>query len=344
MKLQVPSVRPPAFLEGSTAAIFSPSSNTAAKFPVRTLAGARRLQEHLGSAVRCEMQSVSFGYRAGTAMALCRQLESLFRDPEVALIVCAIGGYNSNSLLSHLDWEVLRGHPTQICGYSDATALLVAIHAMTRQVVLHGPALLPQWGDPNGPLPETVQSFSAAINGTLDRWEPVTNAYWVSPKTRWEDPISSFHDNPATRAIPRVLRAGVGQGRLLGGNIETLNMLLGTPFEPSFEGRLLFIEATGAEAFLPRFHRALVHLRHAGVFERIQGLVVGRCPDALEVDSATLDKVIIEVIEGSDFPVVIDFEVGHTEPIPTLPIGCEARLAALGGSCTWEVLERAAAR
>lgn len=336
-------MQPPPFREGSAVAVFSPSSATASKFPLRALRGASWLEKRLGAIVRLEEPGQPYGYRAGTAPELARRLEVLFEDRDVALILCAIGGFNSNSLLEHIDWDLLCRHPTQICGYSDSTALLLAIHGRTRQVVLHGPALLPQWGDPNGPLPETVQSFRAAIAGQAHEWLPVANDYWMSPRTQWENENSSFHDNSALVASPKILRSGEAHGRLLGGNIETMNMLLGTPYAPDFEGRILFLEATGAEAFLPRLQRALVHLRLTGVFGRIAGLVVGRCPDAISHESSTLENVILEVTQGTDFPIVADIDIGHTEPIATLPIGCNARLSAVAGSVSLTVLEPAAA-
>lgn len=336
-------VQPPAFREGSVVAVFSPSSASASRFPLRALRGAMWLEKRLGAIVRLGEPAQPYGYRAGAAPDLARRLEVLFQDPDVALIICAIGGFNSNSLLECLDWDLLRRHPTQICGYSDSTALLLAIHGRTRQVVLHGPALLPQWGDPNGPLPETVQSFHTAITGQAREWLPVANNYWMSPRTQWENENSSFHNNSALVASPKILRSGKAHGQLLGGNIETMNMLLGTPYAPDFEGRILFLEATGAEAFLPRLQRALVHLRLVGVFERIAGLVVGRCPDATGHESSTLEDVILEVTQGTGFPIVSDIDIGHTEPIPTLPIGCNARLSALADSVSLTLLEPAAA-
>jgi len=246
------------------------------------------------------------------------------------LIVTAVGGFNTNSVLPYLDWALLRAHPTFVCGYSDASALLLAINSRARIGVLHGPALLPQWGDPAGPFDETVIGFCKSITIPTGTRSLRYAGFWCDPRTDWNetDRPASFHRKQRFNNPWRVLRPGTAQGALVGGNIETMNMLLGTPYSPSFSRKILFIEATGAEAYLPRFHRALTHLRIAGVLSKLSGLVVGRCPDAQPVAGVTLDDVLTDVLAGTGFPVIVDVDLGHTEPIITLPIGASAILIA----------------
>lgn len=318
-------VFPPALRPGTgSIAIFNPSAATASRFPARLEAGARRLASEFGTDVMLAAQRRGVGYRAGSPADLARELEDLYANPLVDLIVCSIGGFNSNALLDHIDWDILRRNPTILCGYSDATALLVAVHAMTNQVTLHGPALLPQWGDPKGPMEDSIRSLRQCLDDRREAWVPIANEFWASPRTRWEDEHASMHENLRHPAQVSVLREGRGEGRLMGGNVETLNMLLGTPYAPRFDGQILFLESTAEEAYLPRFHRALVHLRHAGVFDKIQGLIIGRCPDAEPVDGVCLSDIVLEVVEGAAFPILVDADIGHTEPIATLPIGCRA--------------------
>lgn len=327
------TLRPRSLSPGMRIGIVSPGSDTAYRFPGR----ARRAAAHLASALGAEVQSMppvsaEAGYRAMLPQDVAHQLHSMFVDPDIGLIVIAIGGFNSNAVLAHLDWDLLARHPTHLCGYSDASALLLAIHAMTGQMVLHGPALLPQWGDPRGPFPQTVDALRHALCGETERILEYAG-FWVDPRTDWSDdlPERSFRDKRYLDAPWTTLQAGHANGRLLGGNIETVNMLVGTPWMPDFADRIVFVEATGAEAYLPRLHRALTHLRDAGIFAKAKGLIVGRCPDAAPVAGVSIEAVIREVIGGCEFPVVMDVDIGHTEPMLTLPVGGEATLVAGAG-------------
>jgi muramoyltetrapeptide carboxypeptidase len=323
-------VRPPDWLPGMRVGIVSPGSDTAYRFPGR----ARRGAAHLASALGADIQPMApmvaaAGYRAMPPQEVARELHSMFADPGIGLIVVAIGGFNSNAVLAHLDWDLLARHPTHLCGYSDASALLLAIHAMTGQIVLHGPALLPQWGDPRGPFPQTIDALRHALCGEADRVLEYAG-FWVDPRTDWSNdlPERSFRDTQAVCAPWTTLQAGHARGRLIGGNIETVNMLVGTPWMPDFDDRIVFVEATGAEAYLPRLHRALTHLRDAGIFDTARGLIVGRCPDAAPIAGVALVDVIREAVAGYEFPVVLDVDIGHTEPMLTLPVGGEATLSA----------------
>lgn len=328
------TIHPRDWSPGMRVGIVSSGSDTAYRFPGR----ARRASAHLGSALGADVQPMpaigaGAGYRAMLPKDVARQLHSMFADPEIGLIVVAIGGFNSNAVLAHLDWDLLSRYPTHLCGYSDASALLLAIHAMTGQVVLHGPALLPQWGDPRGPFPQTVNALRHALSGDAERVLEYAG-FWVDPRTDWSDdlPERSFRDKEPICAPWTTLQAGRARGRLVGGNIETVNMLIGTPWMPDFEDRIVFVEATGAEAYLPRLHRALTHLRDAGIFAKAKGLIVGRSPDAAPVAGVSIEAVIREVIEGCEFPAVMDVDIGHTEPMLTLPVGVEATLVADAGA------------
>lgn len=324
-------VVPPALSAGKKIAIYSPSSRTAYDLPHRSARAIRNLQEALGRQVLplAEVPDAG-GYRAHAPQQAAAELHNLFANPEVGLILTAIGGFNSNSILEHLDWDLLAAHPTLMCGYSDASALLLAIHGRLNQLVLHGPSLLPQFGDRGGPFRETVESLRTVLFAGNRPYEFKFAGYWVDPRTDWaEEAPRSVHDKPLNHGAWRVLRSGKGTGKLIGGNIETINALLGTPYTPNFHRCIVFLEATGAEAFLPRFHRALVHLRDAGAFATIQGLIVGRCVEDCAFRGTTLDDVIREVVPRSAFPIIADVDIGHTEPLLTLPIG---RVATLDGS------------
>lgn len=324
--------QPPAWRDGMSIGILSAASGSAYRLPVRSRRAQARIAACLrGAILPADPAEEPFGYRAMAPEKVADLLHDMFSHPDVGLVISTIGGFNSNAVLRFLDWDLLRNHPTHICGYSDTSALLLAIHARTGQVVLHGPALLPQWGDPNGPFPESISSLTHGLQGGSQQWTLRYPGYWVDPRLDWSEgqDALSFHDKPKQDAPWRVLRAGVGSGRLIGGNIETINMLVGTPFQPCFDDAIVFLEATGAEAFLPRFHRAMTHLRDADIFARARGLIIGRSPDMQSLDGFSLENVIAEVLGDIALPVVVDVDIGHTEPLVTMPIGLRATLFAV---------------
>ncbi len=330
----LPLVWPPAWKAGMKIGILSTSSPTIYDFSQRAERGRKNLEAVLsGQANEISKRLRTSGFVVEKPEIIAEHIHEMFLDKQVGLIVAAVGGFNTNSVLPYIDWDLLRAHPTYVCGYSDTSALLDAINARARIGTLHGPALLPQWGDMHGPFEETINSFYSSI-ASPDRTNILKYAgFWCDPRTDWNavDPVQTFHGKQRFNEPWRVLRPGTAQGRLIGGNIETVNMLLGTPYCPSFDQKILFLEATGAEAYLPRFQRALTHLQCAGVFSRIRGLIVGRCPDAKPVAGTSLDEILLELLADSHFPVMVDVDLGHTEPMITLPIGANAVVVAEPG-------------
>lgn len=265
---------------------------------------------------------------AQDAKAVARQFHEMHEDEDIAWIVSSIGGFNTNAVLPHLDWRFLSRNPKLLCGYSDTSALLNALHRKTGAVTLHGPSLMAQWGDPQGPFSETLESLTSAIDD-----QPIELAfpgYWCDPRCDWSRE-ESFHDKVRRFDGWKTFRQGICRGRLIGGNLETVNMLMGTEFEPDFTGRIVFVEATGAEAHLPRFYRALTHLASCGAFQKSAGVMIGRFQEQPEAMEASLADVLELVFGESRVPIVYDVDLGHTEPMVTLPIGRDAELVAEEG-------------
>ncbi|WP_116813216.1 S66 family peptidase [Steroidobacter cummioxidans] len=341
--MTIPLQRAQRFTPGSRIGILSPAAATVHAFPGRTERAITNLQEAVNGRVHNRPNvKDKVGYRAMAPAQVAAQLHEMFANPDVKLVITSIGGFNSNEVLRFVDWDLLSRHPTLICGYSDATALLAALHARTGQVVLHGPALLPQWGDPQGPLPECKAHFLHAIGGSTQPRELRSPGFWIHPRLDWNDAKLSAHHAARHDATWSVIQHGFARGRLVGGNVETINMLIGTPYCPSFVDRIVFLEANGAEAFIPRFHRALVHLRDADVFTRAAGVMIGRCPDALPVEGVSLADVVMDVIGYRNIPIAIDIDLGHSEPMLTMPIGCLTTFDARGADARL-VIEEAAA-
>lgn len=334
-------LRPPSLKIGSILAVFSPSSPGIALFPDRLKRGVKAL-ESLGFRVQVPESALrQCGYTAGTAEERANELMRLFEDDAVDGIICSIGGFNSNDILPLLDYSIISNHPKIFAGYSDVTALLLGIYARTNLVTFHAPAILPEWGDYPEPLAYTVRYFRdlTEARSNLVKYQPPNE--WTSEFIDWRKGEDNRSKNMYQNQGWKVLKEGVTVGYLIGGNIETLNLLVGTPYCPDFSGSVLFLEATDAEAYLPRLHRALTHLYLCGVIGKIKGLLVGKCPDAHPVSGIDLETVIMMVTKYFNIPVALDVDLGHTDPMLTLPIGVQVKLSCIGTNVSFELLESA---
>lgn len=332
-------VKPPAIQPGDRIGVFSPSSGSGTLYPMRWRRAIAALSSCLGvKVVNGNLAGRVYGYASGSPRERAEELMSLLRDPSIAGVIAAIGGFNANGLLEWLDPALMLHSPKVVIGYSDADAVLLGLHAIAGMVTFHGPALLPQFGEWPHPDEYTSRALRSAVCGTL----PLGTV--VPPELiAWE-----IEDWGAEPPPPRPrMRApsweswqeGHADGPLLCGNVETLNALVGSAFLPSLSRTILFVEATGAEAYLPRFERALTHLRIAGMLSKIAGLVIARCPDAIPVKGRSLKDVVLDIVSDLPIPVAGNVDFGHTDPILTLPNGCQSRLVVEEGGVHLSVEE-----
>lgn len=245
-------------------------------------------------------------------------LHAAFADPEVAGILTVIGGSNSNEMLPHLDWDLIAANPKIFCGYSDVTALQNAILARTGMVTYSGP----HWSSfgMREYFEQTEQWFVQALFGE--------EAIELHPAEIWTDDLW-FVDQDNRIVHPNhgwwPLKPGQATGRIIGGNLCTLNLLQGTEYMPSLDGALLMVEddeLSDAKEFA-RNLSSLLQLPDAG---GVQGLVIGRFQKASGATRALLEQIIARQDRLSGVPVLANVDFGHTSPIATFPIGGRAAL------------------
>jgi muramoyltetrapeptide carboxypeptidase len=245
-------------------------------------------------------------------------LHTAFADPRVAGILTVIGGFNSNELLPHLDWDLIAAHPKIFCGYSDITALQNAILARTGLVTYSGP----HWSSfgMRDHFEQTQQWFTAALFGA----GPIE----LRPAQAWTDDLW-FADQDHRTIHPGQgwwpLRPGRATGRIVGGNLGTLNLLQGTPYMPSLDGSLLMIE-DDATSDADTFARNLTSLLQLPGATGVAGLVIGRFQEASGVTRALLEQIIARQDRLARLPVLGNADFGHTNPLATFPIGGRAAL------------------
>lgn len=322
---------PPRLAGGDTIGVISPSSGLAACVPHRLDRGLRFLQER-GYRIR-EFPTTRSQYRWESAPADRRSQDVMdaFTAPEVNAVICTIGGETAVKILEHLDYEKIRRNPKIFCGYSDASVIHYAIYARAGVTTYYGPAILPQFGEYPEPLEYTVDHFFKAVC--------TESVGKVVPSTEWtEETLNWFCRQDLTR--PRVmkrnqgptwLRGGRSSGPVLGGCLNSIVHLLGTYFWPDHRGHILFLEIAEGSGYdaptpLSEVDALFGHLRLAGVLAQAKGLIVGRAFKYSDDDIALLKELVVEHAGEYGYPVLYGADIGHTDPMITIPLGSRCRL------------------
>ncbi|HEY3078896.1 MAG TPA: S66 peptidase family protein [Chloroflexota bacterium] len=314
---------------GGTIGVVAPSWGGPAAHPHRVERGVRFL-ESLGYRVVLGRHVLGQrGYVSGTPEERAGDLHDFFADADVQAVVAAIGGDHSCHLLPLLDWELIRRNPTILVGFSDVTVLNLAIHAMTGLVTFNGPALMTDFGAYPEPPAYTLDSFL----GTVTRPEP---AGLLAPSPTWTEEFLDWREKldlsrpRALRPSPgwTWLRPGRGVGPLVGGCLESMQHLRGTPYWPDFDGAIWFFETSEIVPPPAYVDAVLQDYENMGVLGRISGLLVGRPYRYTDEQKSELHAVLLERARRYAFPIVADLDFGHTAPQLTLPIGCRAEVDA----------------
>jgi muramoyltetrapeptide carboxypeptidase len=285
------ALKPPRLGSGSVIGIAAP----AGPFDRETLHQGAEVLRAMGFEVLFpEGLFAAQGFLAGTDAHRADILNRLFADPGIDAVICARGGYGSMRILSMIDYGRIVANPKVLVGFSDITALLTAVSTRCGLVVFHGPVVTT--------LANASERTVAGLREAVASDRPVT--------VRSDGAIT--------------LRPGTASGAVCGGNLTTLCHLLGTPFAPRFRDRIVFLEDRGEAPY--RIDRLLVHMRTAGCFDGIKGLVLGSF-DGCGTPGDILE-IVEDVFQGAEFPILAGVEAGHTDPNLTLPLGVRAVLDA----------------
>jgi muramoyltetrapeptide carboxypeptidase len=259
-------------------------------------------------------------------------LHQAFQNPNVKGILTALGGYNANQLLNYIDYDLIKANPKVFCGYSDSTAIHAAIYKKTGLITYYGP-FFSSFGMKSG-FDYTLQSFLEAVTNDAP--------FDVNPSPTWsDDPWYSEQEdrNFVDQNGYLVLQEGTASGRLIGGNLSTLNLLQGTEYMPSLKDSILFIE-DDEETHIYNFDRQLQSLLHLPDAKGIKGILIGRFQTASNVTEAALKKVISSKREFKDIPVFANVNFGHVQPMATIPFGARATISAAGTETTKITIEQ----
>ena len=301
-----PLIKPPRLARGDVVGLVAPGGYTTDA----TIEQAVRHIEALGLRVKqgTYLREV-WGNYGGTVAARIADLHAMFRDPQVKAIWAIRGGSGCISLLRHLDYRLIRTHPKILLGYSDITALHLAIHRHAGLVSFHGPVAS------STPSDYSTQHLLAVL---------------MEPRDSYTIPMSVENDLRALTDpwyATRTVHGGVTEGPLIGGNLSLVSALAGTPYAADFAGSLLFIEEVNEEPY--RIDRWLTQLDLAVGLDKAAGVMTGICENCGpqgDGPSLTLDETLDVHLRPLRVPAVTGYSFGHIRHQFTLPVGVRARL------------------
>lgn len=271
-------------------------------------------------------------FDSSSVQSRVEDLHTAFSDKNVKAIFAAIGGFSSNQLLRYLDYDVIAQNPKILCGYSDITALTNAITAKTGMVTYLGMNFV-IWA-----MQKVFEYNQEYFKKCLMR----EDNFLIKPSLEWSD--DEWRLDQENRVIEKnagylVLNEGTAEGRIVGGNLCTLNLLQGTEYMPDLSGSIVLVEDDDLpkEYFSANFDRDLQSLIHQPSFSKVKGLMIGRFQKNTDMTLEKLRAIIESKEELKNIPVVASVDFGHTNPLVTFPIGGTCRMS-IGEKVEIEIL------
>lgn len=296
-------IRPPALRPGARVALVAPAGPLPEGAVDRAV---ERVREWGWEPVTGDFCRGRCGFLAGTDDERAADFQEALRSPDNDAVWCLRGGYGTMRILGRIDWAPLVERPRPLVGFSDNTALHLAL--FRRGVVsFHGP---------HPATPELPEFSRDGLLRVLTSAEPAGTLPFPAGGPRRADTLS----------------AGVAEGPLVGGNLALLAALAGTPWALRAEGAVLFLEDVGEPSY--RVDRMLSQLLLSGALEGVAGIAVGafsESPDEGKPELPSAAEVVAERLAPLGVPIAFGFPFGHVDESWTLPLGVRARLDAGAG-------------
>lgn len=313
-------ILPKQLKQGDTIGFVTPSSGLTSDVRKRIDGAIQTLKEwgfraELGKCARRIMRERNLP--SGSAPDRAEEIDRMFRDPKIRAIWCAQGGDTVNEVFEYLNWRSITRHPKMFIGLSDNAALLNALWRICGLTTFHGP----------DPKVGSLHEYFGSAYSQVAFWRVlVQGEYTIEHESEW-----------------RCVRKGRARGRLVGGNLNAFVKLVGTPYMPRLYRAILLVETFSTT--IGEARTRIAQLKHAGVFERISGIVVGFCwkfdAEGQHDEKGRrvyLEEIFAEMTAEYKLPILKIREFGHRCPNTFLPIGAMAELDA--GKKTFRIAER----
>jgi len=244
------------------------------------------------------------GYKAASIADRVKDIHEMFSNSKINLIMNTIGGYNCNEILESLDYDLIKKNPKHFVGFSDITSANLALFTKANIPTVNGCH---------------ITYYLTDQNSFLDLFQTLNNEKKnLNPeKYIWQGDLSKTLREPGAIKFLQDKNSSA-QGWAIGGNLSTFCLMLGTEYMPDFAGSILFLEYDKEEdKCLPSLERLMWQIRQNGIFKKINGLVFGQLQvevAAEENDFDNLQRILTDVTQGYDFPVLFNTSFGHIYP------------------------------
>ncbi len=249
------------------------------------------------------------GYLAGTDQERADDLNSMFKNKNVKAIICLRGGYGASRILDKINYKLIRSNPKILVGYSEITALQLAILQKSGLVTFAGPMVATDFGN-------EITSYTEDF-------------FWRIVSSNKKIGRLKYPDDDKLVSITK----GGASGRIIGGNLSVFVALIGTDYFPDLKGRILMFEEVDELPY--KVDRLLNQLRLLKVFKQIKGIILGRFVDCIEHDTTkrtlTLGEVMEDYMKDLKIPVLYTFPHGHIKDKVTVPFGINIKMNASKG-------------
>lgn len=307
------TLKPKALRRGDVIGVIAPASAPLA--PEKIDEGAEYL-ERLGYRVKLgkNVRAVR-GFLAGTDEQRATDFNEMFGDKQVKAIIAVRGGYGTPRILPLVDYSLVRRNPKIVVGYSDLTALQIALYRKTGLVTFSGPMV-------------GVEMYKGIDSFTEEHfWRMITSTKKIGAL-----------QNPDGRKFESIHK-GKASGILVGGNLSLITSISGTPYFPSFKDSIFYFEEIEEESY--RFDRMMNHAALAGIFRETNGILVGEITDVKTSDNTkphlTVDEILLDYLSLLSKPILKGLVYGHVARKLTMPVGIRAAVDAT--HCSLSLLE-----
>lgn len=318
---------------GAKIGVISPSWSGPAKFPIVYEKGISNLKQYFSFSIKEYPHTRSeFVNDRSYIQARVSDIEKAFLDQEIDAIFITIGGEDSIRLLPYLNRDIIVNNPKIIMGFSDSTALLIYFSKLGIPT-FHGPSVMAGFAEPDGLPKEFINHFESFFFDKWDTYEYKNYSKWTEDRSGWTDPkFLSRKKQYIDNAGPKIILQEKTEGYLLGGCIEIIEMLKGTPYGISSEDwndALFFFETSEEKPSANYIKYALRSFGVAGAWNSIGGLLIGKSKGYTMAEYNQLETFTKEVLmvefDSKSRGIISNLDIGHTQPMHILPLGCKAK-------------------
>lgn len=298
------AVKPKRLKIGDTIGLIAPSSGS--KTPSMITKGIKILHQMGFKTLEGEHIRKRWNYLSAPDKDRVSDIMRMYENPKVDAIMCIRGGYGTGRLFAKLDYDVIKSNPKILTGFSDITGLSLAIQKKCNHVTFHGPMLTSNLAQPDM-HPHTKEFFFNMVMNP-------TASGSIIPGSDKKNGI--------------IINKGKASGMLTGGNLSIVNTTIGTPWEITTKGKIVFLEDVGEDLY--RIDRMLTHLLNAGKLTDAAGIALGQFTysEGGKNYRKLLQDVIKDLLGWIKLPVVMDLPFGHVKCHSTIPYGITATLDA----------------